>query len=108
MPHPRPLILPIIATLLLLARHIVQETVFLGDPIRLVQFGGVDEALLFAVGAEQEDAGERPVHGPGPVGEEDEEADGEDVVAGDAVVGVGEVDGGDGVAVAEGEEGGLG
>lgn len=37
-----------------------------------MQFGGVDEALLFAVGAEEENAGERPVDGPGPVGEKDE------------------------------------
>jgi hypothetical protein len=54
---------------------------FLGDPIRLVKFRGGDVALLFAMRAEQEDAGERPVYGAGPVGEEDEEADGEDVVS---------------------------
>lgn len=58
--------------------------------------------------AEEEQAGEGPVYGASPVGEEDEERDEGDGVAGYAVVGVGEVDGGYGVCVSEGEEGGLG
>jgi hypothetical protein len=79
--HPRRLHLPILPTLLFFPRHIIQIIMFLGDPIRLVKFRGGDVALLFAMRAEQEDAGERPVYGAGPVGEEDEEADGEDVVS---------------------------
>lgn len=39
-----------------------------------------------------------------PIGDEGQDADGEDVVGVDAVVGRGEVDRGDGVGVAEGEE----
>ncbi|KFY74404.1 hypothetical protein V499_05562 [Pseudogymnoascus sp. VKM F-103] len=46
-----------------------------------------------------------PEDGPGPVAHESEDSDGDDVVAADAVVGAREVDGGDGVGAAEGEEG---
>ncbi|KFY18481.1 hypothetical protein V493_08586 [Pseudogymnoascus sp. VKM F-4281 (FW-2241)] len=46
-----------------------------------------------------------PEDRPGPVAHESEYADGDDVVPADAVVGAGEVDGGDGVGAAEGEEG---
>jgi hypothetical protein len=69
-------------------------------------FGTFLCGVPFAV-VEEEYACEGPVRGTGPVGEEDEETDGEDVVAADAVVGVGEVDAGDAVVEAEGEEGGL-
>lgn len=59
-----------------------------------------------ARGVEQAQHGGRgPVKGPGPVGGEKQDADGDDVVARDAVVGVGQVDAGDGVGIAEGEEG---
>jgi hypothetical protein len=46
-----------------------------------------------------------PEDGTGPVAHEGEDADGDDVVAANAVVGAGEVDGGDRVGAAEGEEG---
>lgn len=95
-----------------LLRLLMQERVFLLDPapLRLIfllrLLGTFLCGVPFAV-VEEKYAGERPVRGTGPVGEEDEEADGEDVVAADAVVGVGEVDAGDAVVEAEGEEGGL-
>lgn len=58
--------------------------------------GGVEEA---------EDGGGRPVDGSRPVGDEQQDADGDDVVAADAVVRIGQVDARDGVGVAEGEKG---
>lgn len=57
---------------------------------------------------EQDGAGTGPVNGPSPVAGEDEEADNCDAVPRHAVVGVCEIDRGDGIAVAEGEEGGVG
>lgn len=57
--------------------------------------GGVEEA---------EDGGRCPVDGAGPVGEEEEDADGDDVIASDAIVGIRKIDAGDGVGVSEGKE----
>ena len=45
-----------------------------------------------------------PEYGTGPVGYKCQEADEEDAVGGDAIVGVGEVDAGDGVGEREEEE----
>lgn len=93
-------------------RLLVQKCVLLLDPAprRLVFLLCLLGTLLCGapfVVVEEEYAGKRPVRGTGPVGEEDEKSDGEDVVAADAVVGVGEVDAGYAVVEAEGEEGGL-
>lgn len=107
MSTPDALILPILTSLLFFPRHLIQPLPLPHHPIRNMQLLGVDEALLTPVRAEEQHASKRPVYGACPVGEEDEEADGEHVVAGHAVVGVGQVDGGNCVAVAEGEEGGL-
>jgi hypothetical protein len=82
--------------------------VLLRDPVRLVQLRRVDVALRLAMRAEQQNPGETPVQGACPIGKEYEEPDATDVVAGNAIVGVRKVDGGDGVTVAEGEKGGLG
>lgn len=57
--------------------------------------------------AEQADTCNAPVHGPRPVGEEDEEPHSQDVVSVYPVVGVGEIDTGNAVVEAEGEEGRL-
>ncbi|KAH9872686.1 hypothetical protein J1614_005080 [Plenodomus biglobosus] len=108
MPRPASPIRPLLARRLLFTRKIGQVLALASHPVCDVQFCGVEVALGCAVVAEQEEAGEGPVEGAGPVGEEDEEGDERDGVAGYAVVGVGEVDGGYGVCVAEGEEGGLG
>jgi len=57
---------------------------------------------------EQEDVNcQSPPDGRGPVSDKGEQADGGGVEAGDAVVGAGQVDGGDGVGAAKGEEGHL-
>ena len=71
---------PRISLAFLLARHLIQVLALPGDPISDVQFIRVDEALRGAVAAEEEDSRERPEDGSRPVGEEDEEADGGDVV----------------------------
>jgi hypothetical protein len=98
---------PVLGGLLLVAREVRQERVLARHPIARVELGCGDVAGCAAVGAEQEEACQREVDGAGPVGEEDEGAYRDDVVAAYAVVGVGEVDGGYGVCVAQGEEGGL-
>lgn len=54
---------------------------------------------------EKQVRGRSPEYGAGPVADEGEEANGDDVEAADAVVGAGEVDGGDCVGAAKGEEG---
>ena len=46
-----------------------------------------------------------PEYGTGPVVDEGEDSDDDDVVPAHAVVSVGKVDGGDGVGAAEGEKG---
>jgi hypothetical protein len=98
---------PVGSALLLGARELGQERVLARHPVARVELGGGHVAGCAAVGAEQDEACQREVDGAGPVGEEDEEAHRDDVVAAYAVVGVGEVDGGYGVCVAQGEEGGL-
>ena len=59
---------------------------FLLHPVPVVEFRCGDVALRLSVAAEEEDAGRAPVDWAGPVGEEEEETDGEDVVARDTVV----------------------
>lgn len=54
---------------------------------------------------EKQVRGRSPEYGAGPVADEGKEANGDDVEAADAVVGAGEVDGGDCVGAAKGEEG---
>lgn len=56
---------------------------------------------------EEEVRGRGPEDGAGPVADEGEETDGDDVVVADAVVGARQVDGGYGVGPARGEEGGV-
>lgn len=65
-----------------------------------------DAPVAVLVAAQQQQVrGRDPEDGAGPVADEGEEADGDDVKAADAVVGRGEVDRGDGVGAAKGEEG---
>ena len=61
--------------------------------------------VLVAVLQEKQIRRRRPEEGAGPVADEGEDADGDDVEAADAVVRAGEVDGGDCVGAPEGEEG---
>jgi hypothetical protein len=66
-----------------------------------------DHPLPRRVPTHQHGRASDPPDRPRPVPDERQQADGADAVAADAVVGVGEVDGGDGVGAAEGEEGGV-
>ena len=62
--------------------------------------------LSLSVFLQEEQVGRRsPEDGSGPVADESEEADGDEVEAADAVVSAGKINGGDSVGAAEGEEG---
>jgi hypothetical protein len=74
--------------LLLLPRQSLDVLVLFLYPIPAINFTCIDMTKGGAVAAEKQRAGEREIDWPGPVGEEDEGADGEDVVGRDAVVGV--------------------
>lgn len=67
-----------------------------------------DMAVAFFILVEQQEVGSGdPEDRAGPVANEGEDADDDDVEVANSVVGAGEVDGGDGVGATEGEEGGV-
>jgi hypothetical protein len=62
----------------------------------------------FAVEIKQQKiSGRRPEYRTSPIRDESQEADGNDIVAAHAIVGAGEVDGGDGIRASEGKEGSM-
>jgi hypothetical protein len=61
---------------------------FFLHPVAAVHFVNGNVATCSAVAAEEQCTGDGEVNGASPIGEEDEETDGENIVACDAVVGV--------------------